>query len=70
MTKNYRQYIRLLSSCFEWGFKREQLRISNEVTLGLSVFGDRFSWVGRHLYTLWVSEVIVSLVLRKRLRKW
>jgi len=35
-------YIRLHSSIFRKGFKRENLEKPKDVTLGLSVFGERF----------------------------
>jgi len=37
-------YIRLHSSFFGENFKREKLGKSNEVTLGLRIFGERLSW--------------------------
>ena len=55
-------------------FKREKLDKSKEVILGLMVFGEgsleRLLWVGKHLQTPWESEIIESLGLGKRLRKW
>jgi len=42
-------YIRPPSSRFWEIFKREKLGKSKEVTLGLSVISERFSWVDKHL---------------------